>query len=227
MGDNQTGLDALSQRQKEVLRRVGRGLQAKEIALELDITERTVKAHTDAARRKLGVATSREAARLLEASESKSPLGREGQWPSRPIDNNSDDTAPSQDDPIDAPNPEPRPSGRSSGLLDRPGSRLAADDGTDGDVPDRRDDPGDARPDAELDPGTGGLRHAGGDGAAGGWLGGLKRRLSRLSLLQWLGLIVLVAFVMALIVAGLFSALLTLLELIQQWHHNGHGMVAP
>lgn len=222
MGDNQTGLDALSQRQKEVLRRVAHGLQAKEIALELDITERTVKAHTDAARRKLNVATSREAARLLKAAESKGPLGPDGQWPSRPMDDGGGQDASSVHDPDDT----TERARRSAGLLDGAGGRVAADGGAGGGTADRRDDPDDARPVAEFDARAGGVRYAGGDGTAGGWLAGLRRRLSRLNVLQWLGLIVLVAFAVALIAAGFFSALLTLLELIQQWHHNGHGMVA-
>lgn len=67
--DKSAELAALTARQKEILRLVAQNLQAKEIGRLLNISERTVKTHTDAARRRLGVATSREAARLLVAWE--------------------------------------------------------------------------------------------------------------------------------------------------------------
>ena len=71
MEDKTGGVDTLTPRQKEILRLIAQNLQAKEIARLLDISERTVKTHTDAARRRLGVATSREAARLLIAWEAE------------------------------------------------------------------------------------------------------------------------------------------------------------
>ncbi len=58
--DKSAELATLTARQKEILRLVAQNLQAKEIARELGISERAVKTHTDAARRRLGVATSRE-----------------------------------------------------------------------------------------------------------------------------------------------------------------------
>jgi DNA-binding CsgD family transcriptional regulator len=59
------GVEALSERQKEILRLVAKHYQAKEIARLLNISEHTVKTHTDEARRRLDVSTSRQAARIL------------------------------------------------------------------------------------------------------------------------------------------------------------------
>jgi len=64
-------IEALTDRQKEVLRLVAQHLQAKEIGRALHISENTVKAHTDAARRRLGVASSRDAAKLLMIYEAQ------------------------------------------------------------------------------------------------------------------------------------------------------------
>lgn len=68
------GIDGLSRRQKEVLRLVGQNMQAKEIARHLRISETTVRTHMDEGRRRLGVATSREAARLLLSFEREEAL---------------------------------------------------------------------------------------------------------------------------------------------------------
>lgn len=77
---------ALTDRQKQILRLISQQLQVKEIARALNISERTVKAHTDAARKRLGVATSREAARLLAAFEASEKVVPDGRWPSGPMD---------------------------------------------------------------------------------------------------------------------------------------------
>lgn len=78
-------VESLSQRQKEILRLIAQGHQTKEIARLLDIRETTVKTHTETARQRLGVATSREAARLLQAYESSHPLLPGGGGSPRPI----------------------------------------------------------------------------------------------------------------------------------------------
>jgi DNA-binding CsgD family transcriptional regulator len=49
----------LTERQRQVARRVERGLTNEEIAAELGIAPRTVKAHCDLLRRKLGVSKRR------------------------------------------------------------------------------------------------------------------------------------------------------------------------
>nr|WP_245344623.1 LuxR C-terminal-related transcriptional regulator [Asticcacaulis solisilvae] len=60
----------MSRRQKEILRLVARHHQVKEIARLLNISEATVRTHTEEARRRLGAATSREAAIVLLRHES-------------------------------------------------------------------------------------------------------------------------------------------------------------
>jgi DNA-binding CsgD family transcriptional regulator len=67
------GIETLSERQKQVLRLVAQNHQAKEIARLLGISESTVKTHMEEGRRRLDVATTREAARLLAAQEGVSP----------------------------------------------------------------------------------------------------------------------------------------------------------
>lgn len=62
-------VERLTDRQKDCLRLVGRGLSAKRIALELGISPETVEHHLKNARSRLGVSDSLSGARLLEASE--------------------------------------------------------------------------------------------------------------------------------------------------------------
>lgn len=61
--------DTLSEREREALRLLGRGHEAKSIASALGLSVHTVNERLRAARRKLGVSSSREAARLLLARE--------------------------------------------------------------------------------------------------------------------------------------------------------------
>ncbi|EGF91740.1 bacterial regulatory protein, luxR family protein [Asticcacaulis biprosthecium C19] len=67
--DMNGGTEQLSARQKEILRLVAAHFERKEIARLLNISPHTVKAHIDAARKRLGVATDRQAARLLAEKE--------------------------------------------------------------------------------------------------------------------------------------------------------------
>ena len=62
-------VDALSDRERETLRLLARGHEAKSIASALGVSVHTVNERLRAARRKLGVSSSREAARLLLALE--------------------------------------------------------------------------------------------------------------------------------------------------------------
>ena len=64
-------LDNLSDRERETLRLLGRGHEAKSIASALGLSVHTVNERLRAARRKLGVSSSREAARLLLAHEAE------------------------------------------------------------------------------------------------------------------------------------------------------------
>lgn len=83
MENGAAGIEALTQRQKEILRLVYQHYQTKEIARALNISERMVKTHTEEIRRRLGVATSRDAARLLAARETA--LGRDDRWSAGPM----------------------------------------------------------------------------------------------------------------------------------------------
>ncbi|GMN03410.1 DUF4019 domain-containing protein [Erythrobacter sp. MTPC3] len=62
-------LDALTEKEKETLRLIVRGHGAKSAACELDLSVHTINERLRSARRKLGVTSSREAARLLLESE--------------------------------------------------------------------------------------------------------------------------------------------------------------
>jgi DNA-binding CsgD family transcriptional regulator len=64
---------ALSEREKQVLRLLLYGHDAKSIARELDLSVHTVNEHLREARRKAGVSSSREAARVLAGAEKGSP----------------------------------------------------------------------------------------------------------------------------------------------------------
>lgn len=68
-----TGVQALSEREKETLRLLLRGHDAKSIARRLGLSVHTVNERLRDARRKLEVPSSREAARLLSESEQWSP----------------------------------------------------------------------------------------------------------------------------------------------------------
>jgi len=65
----ENGVERLSQRQREILRLMAQHFQAKEVAGILNISEKTVRTHTEEARRRLGVSSSREAARMVATHE--------------------------------------------------------------------------------------------------------------------------------------------------------------
>jgi DNA-binding CsgD family transcriptional regulator len=75
-----TGIDALSEKEKDALRLILRGHDAKSSARELGLSVHTVNERLREARRKLGVTSSREAARRLLAKEGETPerLGDKG-----------------------------------------------------------------------------------------------------------------------------------------------------
>jgi DNA-binding NarL/FixJ family response regulator len=64
MADAGAAQPALTPREREVLREMARGLQNKEIALRLGMSERTVKFHAGAIFRKLGAGNRTEAVTL-------------------------------------------------------------------------------------------------------------------------------------------------------------------
>ena len=67
------GLDGLTDREREVLHLLLAGHTAKSIAAELDLSVHTVNDYLRDARKKLGVSSSREAARILGEQESCAP----------------------------------------------------------------------------------------------------------------------------------------------------------
>lgn len=67
------GYDALSEKERETLRLMVRGHDAKSMARELDLSVHTINDRLRAARRKLGVTSSREAARLVFEHEGAAP----------------------------------------------------------------------------------------------------------------------------------------------------------
>ncbi|MBX7491837.1 DUF4019 domain-containing protein [Qipengyuania sp. 1NDW9] len=67
------GYDALSDKEKETLRLMVRGHDAKSMARELSLSVHTINDRLRAARRKLGVTSSREAARLVFEHEGEAP----------------------------------------------------------------------------------------------------------------------------------------------------------
>lgn len=67
------GIDALTDREKQTLRLIVRGHDAKSIARELDLSVHTINERLRDARRKLAVSSSREAARMLLEVEDASP----------------------------------------------------------------------------------------------------------------------------------------------------------
>ncbi len=66
-------LDRLTPEQRDCLRLVQAGFEAKEIGVALSITTNVVNEHLRAARRRLQVTSSRQAARLLAAHEGAAP----------------------------------------------------------------------------------------------------------------------------------------------------------
>ena len=67
------GVDDLTEREREVLRLLLGGHTAKSIAAELDLSVHTVNDYMREARKKLGVSSSREAARILGEQEKTAP----------------------------------------------------------------------------------------------------------------------------------------------------------
>lgn len=70
------GTDRLTEREKEVLRLLGQGFDLKSCASALDISYTSVTERLRSARGKLGVTSSREAARMLSIAEGRPPIFR-------------------------------------------------------------------------------------------------------------------------------------------------------
>ncbi len=202
------GVETLTGRQKEILRLISRHLQAKEVARLLNISERTVKTHTEEARRRLGVATSRDAARLLAAHEAA--LGPGDRGTARPI-------AEAMPDGSISVHEQALLSKRSlsDDALERPGDRLAYAGHAGQAIPGGGDAGGGARAEPERWAGKGGVQHDRGDRLVDRRRDSLEKRLNRLNAFQWLGLIVIVGVFSAILVSGLISAVIGTLEGLQ------------
>src|SRR5690606_6939095 len=73
VGRMNEGFEALTEREKETLRLLLGGHDAKSVARELGLSVHTINERLREARRKLGVSSSREAARLLGEAEQDAP----------------------------------------------------------------------------------------------------------------------------------------------------------
>lgn len=226
MGDRTSGVEALSERQKEILRLIAQHLQAKEIARALKISESTVKTHTDTARKRLGVATSRDAARVLVEHEIASglmikgpmgvPIPLEGGWPRRPMAQGPADAASLGHE--QAIHTELT---LSLGPLEQSGDRLADAGLARKAGPDHADP--ERRADAEYQrrPGEGGVHDDRRDGVADGRQAPgstpLERGLAGLKAWQWLGLILITAILLPLLAGVLIEAVFTTMQAIHQF----------
>lgn len=215
--DVQTQISHLSLRQKEILRLIAGHMQAKEVAIALNISEHTVRTHTVSARRKLGVATSRDAARLLLAYErtnsAASDIIDDECNSSSMIDEGgavAPDLAHEQDIPPHRKIPSER--GLHDPQLEGPGSSARVGSGAgevrqytrDGWRPSGTQQPGRAsadRPD-----------HGGGHSLADGWWFRFKVRLKRLNALQWLGVTLLLSAAMGILMGAFLAISLGYLE---------------
>ncbi len=222
MEDIRVKVAALSQRQKEILRLISKHLQAKEVARLLNISERTVKTHTNAARKRLGVATSRDAARLLIQHEATVPhaivskaIVLEGLGPSRTIDERLDDLSLSTHE-------QAILSERVALLnaMERSGDRVAHAGDAEQAGPYQGYAQGRSGAQPNDGPGSGGVHYDRGNSLADRRWAGFERRLASLNAFQWLGLIALVGVFAAVLVGGLITTSLGALEAIEAIHRQ-------
>ncbi|MGA9659001.1 MAG: helix-turn-helix transcriptional regulator [Asticcacaulis sp.] len=209
------GIESLSDRQKEVLRLTAQHLQAKEIARILNITERTVRAHTESARRRLGATTSREAVRIFLSEISEVPIGYDDQWPSTPIAETTIGASElgheqalftsqrSHDDQL-------HPAGNR--LENVSGTRqMPTYSGRHSDIENAKSGPGS---------GEGSVQSGSGWIMVDGRWGELRGRLKSLSALSWLGLILLVGILLPLFAGVLIQAVHGTFEALQILKHG-------
>ena len=215
--DQHSKIAYLSTRQKEILRLIAQHMQAKEVALLLQISEHTVRTHTDSARRKLGVATSRDAARILQAFEREAA----------PVDALVDDQRPSStgigEGPADmagsgheqAITPHrkiPAELGLHNPQLEGPGVSSGADR-TSLQTPEySRDDSRSTGQEQRGWPETDHPHTGGGHRLADGWWLQFKPRLKRLNTLQWLGVTLILSAAMGILMGAFLAISLGFLE---------------
>ena len=213
-----TGVKDLSVRQKEILRLIAQHHQAKEVARILNITEHTVKAHTETARRRLGVATSREAARILTAherlmqNEGWEALPREGGYPPRGMaDSTSGPAGWGHEQALFSEQPV------LSGELEPAGNSLAHA-GLTREAAVHRRHAGYAPEDGDnRRSGEGRLHDDRGYSVADRRWGRFERRLEGLKLWQWFGLVVLIGILLPMVTGVLIQAALVMFEAIHDF----------
>jgi len=208
-------INRLSRRQKEILRLVGQYMQAKEVARKLKIRETTVRTHMDEARRRLGVSTSREAARLLlEFERSEALLNDE-----RPQGQRIGDPGPISEQSVyeQALRAERTVS---YGPLDGSGASLDDARITRQASPDSRRDRNHTHPRPVPQPGKGGLQHDRRHRLADRRWALFERRLENLRLWQWLGIAVLAAFCMTAAGGGLIQGALSMFGLFHEMQRH-------
>ncbi|WP_303828892.1 helix-turn-helix domain-containing protein [Asticcacaulis taihuensis] len=211
MSSTLQGIDALSERQKEVLRLTAGHHQVKEIARLLKISENTVKTHMIEVRRRLGGVTTKQAVRLLLAQEEIAPLILEGGAPKEVIPSAADVM------PVWFHEHAPYPHRRiNDPELQTPGDHLAEV----GSTQPRQKNPGNGRgaqvsePDSWTERSDLPIGRA--DGLVGGRWGEFRRRLKDLPAIQLLGLIVIAAIALALVAGMLVAALLGMVEVVHK-----------
>jgi len=210
-------IETLSPRQKEILRLITQHHQGKEVARLLNISESTVKTHTDAARRRLGVATSRDAARLLAAYEAQTSILPDGGYPSRGIGEQSGDG------PVLA-HEHTLSSERTilPGALERSGDSLENVGSTRAAIAGRGDATYGTSDRQERWTGKSRLHDDRGDRLADRRWGKFERRLEAISVWQWFGLIAITGVLLPLVGGVLIeSAMVTLRAIHEFKSHTG------
>ncbi|ESQ74255.1 response regulator transcription factor [Asticcacaulis sp. AC402] len=214
-GDNDdTAADGLSARQKEILRMVAQHFERKEIANALKISPHTVKAHIDAARKRIGVSTDKQAARWLAERDKAKGLKPGGtSMRQSPTEAMADqDSVASSLGHEQALRSERQ---LHADQLVRTGDGAAGAFSPGEAIPDRgqhSDRPG-ALP--HRRPGEGHHSSGGNDSLADGWGGALSRRLMSLNVTQGIGSIIVLAILLALAFVVLIAGGATTMQAIQ------------
>ncbi len=208
------GIDALSERQKEILRLTAGHHQVKEIARLLKISENTVKTHMIETRRRLGGVTTKQAVRLLLAQQEIAPLILEGGDPKEVIPDAMEAMPVWRHE--QAPSLTITPQRNHDDQLPGPGNGLA-DVGLARQAPAYRGrdrDPEDAQPDTRS--GEGRLQYGRHRGVSDGRWDEFRRKLKHLPAIQLFGLIVIAAFALALTAGMLAGTLLGMVEAVHK-----------
>lgn len=208
--EDENGADGLSARQKEILRLVAQHFERKEIANVLKISPHTVKAHIDAARKRIGVSTDKQAARWLAERDKARGITLKRQYPPKAIADKAGGDASSGHEQDFRPERELHVD-----QLERTGDSVEGAFGTGEAGPDRGQYPGRQGAVPHSRPGEGHHSPGGADGVADGWWSPLTRRLNSFNITQALTTIVTLAFLLALAFVMLIGGGATTMQAIQ------------